>query len=830
MKYLYLIIFILTSVLGYSQQIIDLSNLQDANRVLENPHKGWFHHLWDEHSDRYPVSKDSDAVNFPGLQEMFIRIPWAELEPSDNNYNWTIIDDAINRWEPKGFDFSFQIICSSPYNLEYEYASPQWLKNLGVNFTRYDLGSGYVHQEPDYANATFRSKLREFHQAFVNRYASQSYFAHVEVGSYGDFGEGHTSFSSSQAFSLSVVKDLIDIYDLYPAGTVHCSEDYCTSNGRSASDAANLRNHIEGKGFSWRDNSVLVDYWLDNLPANQYSIAEPEYFQDTYGTRPTFIEIEHYFLLKENNNWQGSNGATKGAAELRGAMSIVHPSYMGFHGDIAEWYGDNPQLAGQLANEIGYWYFINEATLPSTLEAGEVMSFSLQWQNRGVAPAYNQYALKVKLDGATDKVFTINNSKNRDWWNGETETENYSVTLPANLSSGDYTFKVKLVDLNDTGRQVDLGFKNSIKDSNGFFSIGTLSIVDTSTGSNVSNNPGFEANGGWSQNISNWSTWSSNQSSNDADYVEPGGHSGSYQGAHWKNSSYAVYTYQTVSIPNGSYTLKAWVRGSGGQKAAQLEVKDYGGAKRKVNIGTASSWKQISITDIAVTNGSATYGFWSDASANHWINFDDVEFFKQPSTSEIIVRARGTQGGEALQLRIKDTTVKTFTLTTSQANYTYSGYSGGNIKVYFADNFGDVNVDYIKVDGQTYQAEDRQNNTGVWQNGSCGGSYSSWLHCAGFIGFGSPSARLIDTEESELVAADKLVVYPNPTDGRVYFTPMERKEFSRLTVYDNQGRVIFKKELNEESHFVDLDGIPGYYQLVFEGSSGKSVRRVINKL
>jgi endo-1,4-beta-xylanase len=48
-----------------------------------------------------------------------------------------------------------------------------------------------------------------------------------------------------------------------------------------------------------------------------------------------------------------------------------------------------------------------------------------------------------------------------------------------------------------------------------------------------------------------------------------------------------------------------------------------------------------------------------------------------------------------------------------------------------------VQVDYIIAGGQTKQAEDQTYNTGVYQNGSCGGGsgHSEWLNCNGAIGF-----------------------------------------------------------------------------------------------
>ena len=103
------------------------------------------------------------------------------------------------------------------------------------------------------------------------------------------------------------------------------------------------------------------------------------------------------------------------------------------------------------------------------------------------------------------------------------------------------------------------------------------------------------------------------------------------------------------------------------------------------------------------------------------------------------IRARGTGGGEKLNFRIDQTTVQTFTLSKTYQTYRTSSDRRGGINVeFFNDAPGrDVQIDYIKVGGQTRQAEAQSYNTGAWGNGRCGGrAYSEWLQCNGVLGFG----------------------------------------------------------------------------------------------
>lgn len=107
----------------------------------------------------------------------------------------------------------------------------------------------------------------------------------------------------------------------------------------------------------------------------------------------------------------------------------------------------------------------------------------------------------------------------------------------------------------------------------------------------------------------------------------------------------------------------------------------------------------------------------------------------------IVVRARGVAGGESISLKVNNTVVRTWTLTTTMTNYTATtNLAGGSLVEYTNDSGNrDVQVDYISVNGSVRQSEAQTYNTGVYQNGACGGGNgrSEWLHCNGAIGYGN---------------------------------------------------------------------------------------------
>ena len=104
----------------------------------------------------------------------------------------------------------------------------------------------------------------------------------------------------------------------------------------------------------------------------------------------------------------------------------------------------------------------------------------------------------------------------------------------------------------------------------------------------------------------------------------------------------------------------------------------------------------------------------------------------------IVVRATGVEGGETLELIVDGSVMTTWTLGTTYDTYSYSGPSTGTFRLNFTNDGGDrdVQIDYLQVDGVTYEAEDQEVNTAYYANGACGGGgYSELMHCNGYIEF-----------------------------------------------------------------------------------------------
>jgi hypothetical protein len=110
-----------------------------------------------------------------------------------------------------------------------------------------------------------------------------------------------------------------------------------------------------------------------------------------------------------------------------------------------------------------------------------------------------------------------------------------------------------------------------------------------------------------------------------SDFTQTGGHGvGGLEGVTTAHLPHTLYTWQAAQLPNGIYALSAWVRSSGRQSTAWIVAKHYGGAEKDANIPAHSTYMQVTIPNIQVTNGQVEVGFYSIAGAGQGVAFDDV--------------------------------------------------------------------------------------------------------------------------------------------------------------------------------------------------------------
>jgi hypothetical protein len=467
---------------------IDLKSKWNDKIALENPHKGWYHHYFDNHIERYLPAKDSDLIDFPGMDHLYLRLSWAYLEPKEGQFNWAVIDKVIDKWTAKGFKIAFRISCreTGTDRIEQRYATPKWVIEAGAKGGHWYKGKQTGSDGPwesAYDDPVYIEKLDKFLRAFAARYDGKPWLRYVDIGSIGDWGEGHTSSGSRTRYGYEQRKVHVDLHCKYFTKTQLVVTDDFVYTIEDLADRERMHRYVLSKGITYRDDSILVNYYIGAYP-DTFTVRSPQWFADVWRDKPTVLELEHYRSVRRLGNWKGTpssslakHGLGGGQAIMRGAMELLHATYIGFHGYADVWLAENPEFTVDLLNRCGYWFFLHTVDIPDKMRPGESYEMKLTWENKGVAPAYQPYILKVQLAGKQTAEFEFE-SGNQRWvpdWPGKRYRTSYKLDVPSDLPPGAYTLRIKLY-AEDEKRDVFLALDSDLLDAQNFYRVASVNI------------------------------------------------------------------------------------------------------------------------------------------------------------------------------------------------------------------------------------------------------------------------------------------------------------------------------------------------------------------
>lgn len=343
----------------------------DNQSALVNPMMGWTLHYYSNIPENYGSKLEASDVlsDFPGLSTIYLRLPWAFLEPEEGVFCWSMVDAPAQRWIDQGLRVAFCFCCSESWM---RYATPQWVEKAGAKGFNFTFGIGAtpegVFWEPDYNDPVFLEKHEAFLRAAAERYDGSPHVDFIDVGSFGVWGEGHTFASTQIKYSSSTIMRHVDLYQRCFKKTLLAANDDYDFQGREAIEYA------LAAGMTLRDNSILVQ-----PPPNHYFHADLA--QSVWPKLPVILENEHYGSAKERGAWgDGSN--------LLRAIEDYHASYASIHWWPREFLEPERELINRINLRLGYRLQLHRAAWPEKISLREPLSIHTQWANAGVAPCY----------------------------------------------------------------------------------------------------------------------------------------------------------------------------------------------------------------------------------------------------------------------------------------------------------------------------------------------------------------------------------------------------------------------------------------------------------
>lgn len=349
----------------------------DTGEALINPQMGWTMHFYSNRETNYGSKlAPADTLDwFPGCSTVYLRLPWAYIEPEEGKFNWAILDTPAQRWIARGKYVAFRISCSESW---LRYATPEWVKKAGAKGIDFAMHKGPKVGgplwDPDFADPIFLAKLDRFLAALAARYDDNPSVAFLDVGSYGMWGEGHTGMSSRvpQERAEAIVRRHIDLHVKHFKKTRLCISDDVVGSSTPGRKFP-LMSYAISKGVTLRDDSILVQ-----PPPRSWYHAEMA--QEFWPTLPVILEHEHFGPSKQRGAWDGKL--------LAKSVEDYHASYLSIHWWPQELLKENRAIIEQINRRLGYRLQLRAISWPATVTIGQPFTVEATWANAGVAPCY----------------------------------------------------------------------------------------------------------------------------------------------------------------------------------------------------------------------------------------------------------------------------------------------------------------------------------------------------------------------------------------------------------------------------------------------------------
>ena len=427
---------------------VNLRKYADELTIIKNPHKGWYWHYIDNGffrgEYREAHAPNDHLTDFPGLNHLYLRFDWGDIEKEEGKLDWSYIDKIMDEWGK--FDYRFSLrICTYEGDGRMPFATPEFVYRAGAR--GYKLSGGRL--EPDYGDPVFLDKLSAFMARAGEKFNRDPRIELIDVGTYGTWGEGHTANGSMKLYPLEVIKRHIDLHaDNFPDKPVLLNDDHINARWDvGEADNLALLEYAVGRKLGLDDDSVCVSCYSGRRTYN--TLRTPWMFDRFWKNAPIVLEFEHYHMVKPE--------VFKGGYPFLDALRTAHATFAGFHGYPRPWLEREPYLTEYCANRLGYWYFINGVE-----KDGQTVKIYLE--NRGFGKAYHKFDLMAQLSGEGVREALKISADNRGWLPGGENCVEF--TLPKDLK-GNFGLSLGLF---ENGCPIEFAFDKK-RCSGGFYEL-----------------------------------------------------------------------------------------------------------------------------------------------------------------------------------------------------------------------------------------------------------------------------------------------------------------------------------------------------------------------
>ena len=402
--------------------------------------------------------------------DSYQRWNWAQLEPSQGNYVWALIDDELAAAKARHGRFGMRFMplcqgCGDHVYMGAQSSIPDDLASASNPLIAAAPGGGpELYVLPDWNSSAYLSRLQELLSAIGARYGNDPTFAWVDVSSYGNWGEFH----------------------LYPF--TQAGGPYDTSTQRPITDA-NARRIVQMNAAAFPNKLLVINseqaaalaeavatpsppiglrvdcLGSDGLAGGQSAIAAAAGASERWRTAPFITE-----WCQTNLGSSGADLFVQGEQQVRD----FHVSMLS-SGNFASNPTTGAEVSAFRTANVEAGYRLRIGTLAVTFDPGKPAALGLKthWVDDNVAPTYLTWKVVFGLTGAAkvEMPLTVDLRKVMpDAALDDVETVTSSSALP----HGSYQAYVRVVDAQGISVPMNLAMQG--RDTSGNYVLGTLTI------------------------------------------------------------------------------------------------------------------------------------------------------------------------------------------------------------------------------------------------------------------------------------------------------------------------------------------------------------------
>jgi hypothetical protein len=387
------------------------------------------------------------------MDDAYGRYAWKDLEPVKDQYNFSLIDNAIATAVSKGQKFAFRIRdLKGPTS---GVAVPDYIISEHLAWA---FSSTYI---PDWSNPLYQDRVKKLVAALSVKYNGNPHIAWIDMGMFGQYGEwslGGVDYSQAPAgvvFPDDLVRrGVVDMWvntfpdthlvmmaktsavnaSLYPGGPVYYA----------------LAKTMPHYPIGWRVDCLGRNGYFD-FPTNSAYQKQWSLMQDRWKIAPVVVEF-----------------CTD--SDVTAATTQVHDFHISSvgNGNLPSWstYTDAVKAQyGELGKGAGYRYAVTSFRVPSSISTGTTFTVDTTWINQGNAPAYEPWDINIQLLSSADKSVVWQSKLSIDLktiLDSSAHTFSQSFTLPSTLPQSSYIWAIRITDPRGTRQPMHIANTNTL--------------------------------------------------------------------------------------------------------------------------------------------------------------------------------------------------------------------------------------------------------------------------------------------------------------------------------------------------------------------------------